>query len=198
MPALDTNVLVRYLIADDKKQFEAAKQFIQKFLLSEITLLKKGNELIIVSIEKKYKTKIDVPNLDFPIYIKGTVDRVDRLNGKLRIVDYKTGFVDPAKLKIKDWETIRLDESYSKALQILMYAYMYYNENNLSETVEGGIIAFKKLNQGFLSFAQGVGRNANSDINSEVFDHFLKQLQLLIQEICDINQPFISNELKDS
>lgn len=30
MPALDTNVLVRYLIVDDKKQFEAAKQFIEE------------------------------------------------------------------------------------------------------------------------------------------------------------------------
>ena len=35
MPALDTNVLVRYLIADDKKQFEAAKQFIEKAITNE-------------------------------------------------------------------------------------------------------------------------------------------------------------------
>lgn len=35
MPALDTNVLVRYLIADDKKQFEAAKQFIEEAITYE-------------------------------------------------------------------------------------------------------------------------------------------------------------------
>ena len=35
MPALDTNVLVRYLIADDKKQFEAAKQFIEETIKNE-------------------------------------------------------------------------------------------------------------------------------------------------------------------
>jgi predicted nucleic-acid-binding protein len=29
MPALDTNVLVRYLIADDKKQFEAARKYVE-------------------------------------------------------------------------------------------------------------------------------------------------------------------------
>lgn len=29
MPALDTNVLVRYLVADDKKQFEIAKNYIE-------------------------------------------------------------------------------------------------------------------------------------------------------------------------
>lgn len=35
MPALDTNVLVRYLIADDKKQFEIAKQFIEETITHE-------------------------------------------------------------------------------------------------------------------------------------------------------------------
>lgn len=35
MPALDTNVLVRYLIADDKKQFEVAKKFIEETIPGE-------------------------------------------------------------------------------------------------------------------------------------------------------------------
>lgn len=30
MPALDTNVLVRYLVADDRKQFAIAKNYIEK------------------------------------------------------------------------------------------------------------------------------------------------------------------------
>lgn len=35
MPALDTNVLVKYLVADDKKQFESAKAFIEDATLTE-------------------------------------------------------------------------------------------------------------------------------------------------------------------
>lgn len=35
MPALDTNVLVRYLVADDKKQFKQAKAFIENAVLTE-------------------------------------------------------------------------------------------------------------------------------------------------------------------
>ena len=177
--------------------YEAAKQFLSKFLQSELKLIKEGNELVIVNVEKKYKTPIKIPSLDFPIYIKGTVDRVDRLNGKLRIVDYKTGYVDPSKLKIKDWSKLHTDEGYSKALQILMYAYCYCKENNITETVEAGIIAFKKLNKGFLPFGQLQGRNLNKEVDSVVFDSFLIQLELLITEICDLNKPFISNELKN-
>lgn len=39
MPALDTNVLVRYIIADDKKQFEAAKKFIEETIADESLLI---------------------------------------------------------------------------------------------------------------------------------------------------------------
>ena len=35
MPALDTNVLVRYLVADDKRQFEAAKNLIESVIEEE-------------------------------------------------------------------------------------------------------------------------------------------------------------------
>ena len=35
MPALDTNVLVRYLVADDMKQFQTAKTFIEETALQE-------------------------------------------------------------------------------------------------------------------------------------------------------------------
>jgi len=35
MPALDTNVLVRYLVADDKKQFKTAKIFIEEAITEE-------------------------------------------------------------------------------------------------------------------------------------------------------------------
>lgn len=177
--------------------YEAAKQFLNKFLQNELKDIQGGNELVIVSVEKKYKTSIKIDALDFPIYIKGTVDRVDRYNGKLRIVDYKTGYVDAAKLKIKDWDALHTDEGYSKALQILMYAYCYCQENNITETVEAGIVAFKKLNQGFLPFGQPEGKKLNKEINQEVFDSFLTQLELLITEICDLNKPFISNELKN-
>ena len=36
MPALDTNVLVRYLVADDRKQFQVAKSFIEEFIEQEV------------------------------------------------------------------------------------------------------------------------------------------------------------------
>ena len=39
MPALDTNVLVRYIIADDKKQYEAAKKYIEGAITDEFLFI---------------------------------------------------------------------------------------------------------------------------------------------------------------
>ncbi|WP_010181496.1 PD-(D/E)XK nuclease family protein [Aquimarina agarilytica] len=177
---------------------EVAIEYISKFLKLELAEIKAGNEIHIVAIESDIATQIAVPNLHFPIAIRGKVDRVDRYNGQLRIVDYKTGTVNAADLKIRDWNGLLEDDKRSKALQILMYAYMYCSKNSITEPVHGGIISFKKLNDGFLSFAKypEKGRTSDPNITSEIFKNFLEQLQQLITEICDINTPFIKKEPK--
>ena len=82
--------------------FEVAKRYVFNLLKSEQRLLASGAELEIVAIERNLKAAINIPELDFPVYIKGKVDRVDRLNGQLRIIDYKTGNVTKSALEIAD------------------------------------------------------------------------------------------------
>ncbi len=177
---------------------EVAIEYITKFLKLELAQIKAGNEIHIVAIESDIATKITIPELNFPISIRGKVDRVDRYNGQLRIVDYKTGTVNATDLKIRDWNSLLIDDKRSKALQILMYAYMYCIDNSITESVHGGIISFKKLNDGFLSFGKHPekGRNTDPDITPEIFKEFLVQLQQLITEICDISIPFVKKEPK--
>ena len=174
---------------------QAAIQYVIKFLNTEIEQLKKGKEIFIVEIESNLKIEVPTKNLDFPIVIKGKVDRVDRVDGQLRIIDYKTGFVNPTHLKIKNWDTLIEDDSHSKALQILMYAYMYCQSKKITEPVFGGIISFKKLNEDVLRF--GVHKEKriyNYEITNEVFEEILIQLETLVTEICDITHPFIKKD----
>ncbi len=177
---------------------EVAIEYITKFLKLELAQIKAGNEIHIIAIESDIATQIEVPKLNFPVSIRGKVDRVDRYNGQLRIVDYKTGTVNATDLKIRDWSSLSIDDKRSKALQILMYAYMYCSENTITEPVHGGIISFKKLNDGFLSFGKYAekGNHSNPEINDAIFKSFLVQLEQLIMEICDISIPFIKKEPK--
>ncbi|NJW55285.1 PD-(D/E)XK nuclease family protein, partial [Salinimicrobium oceani] len=123
-----------------------------------------------------------VEELDFPVFLKGTVDRVDEFNGKFRIIDYKTGKVDQSKVEVVEWEEIALDyDKYSKPFQILTYALMMDDKDPLPSEFEAGIISFKNMQGGFLKFCKkdkkGYGAKKETNITSETLEAFKEQLK---------------------
>ena len=177
--------------------FEVAKRYIHNFIKSEENLIKKGAQLKILSIESTLKAELDIPELNFPVYIKGKVDRIDELDGQIRVIDYKTGKVNRGDVVLMDWDVITEDYKYSKAIQVLAYAYMQYKEHNISDGFEAGIISFKNLREGFLRFGtkESVRGKINHEITNEVFNNFQEQLKKLILEIFNIQIPFIEKEV---
>ncbi|MDY8135125.1 PD-(D/E)XK nuclease family protein [Aquimarina sp. 2201CG5-10] len=177
--------------------YEVAKKYIYNFLKSEQKLLDNGAQLKILAIENNLKTQLTIPELDFPVYIKGKVDRIDELNGQLRIIDYKSGKVTKSDVVLTDWDAITDDYKYSKVIQILAYAYMYYNENKLSDSFLAGIISFKNLKEDFLKFGtkENIRGKANHEITQVVFDEYMIQLKKLILEIFTLDTPIIEKEV---
>lgn len=176
--------------------FEVAKRYIHNFIKLELKEVRKGNEIEILQIETKLLMNLDVPGLSFPVNLKGIVDRVDRYNGKLRIIDYKTGNVKNTDVEIIEWEPIIEDYKYSKAFQVLAYAAMISESVHFNEA-EAGIISFKNLSAGFLPFATKTGSKSpkNKEITKEVLDNFKDQLRTLILEICNLDIAFIEKEI---
>lgn len=176
------------LTGKNKLIFEVSKRFIERFLEEEKKIVTK-NTLKIIALEKKLEISID--GFDFPIKIKGIVDRIDELNGKTRIIDYKTGLVNASHLKVTDFSSITKDYKYSKAIQVLLYSYLYQKNSINPLSIEGGIISFKNLKNGFLKMNFSPKRGGiDSDITSEKLDDFIEQIKELIKEIFDIDTPF--------
>ena len=101
---------------------EIAKQQVKRFLIQEKQTLK-DNSIKIIELETSNVKLLDIQGLNFKIKLKGTVDRVDLYNSKLRITDYKTGKVEAKQLKIPEgWNNFKEDYIYSKAFQNLFYA----------------------------------------------------------------------------
>lgn len=170
--------------------FEVSKQFIINFLNQEINLLKQGKQIKIIDLEVDLLTEVTVDGVDFPIKLMGQADRIDILDGVLRIIDYKTGKVEQKHLNINIWGNIIKDHKYSKAFQVLLYAYMYAKMNKLSfegTKIESGIISFKNLQPGFMK----VNKKPISQEDMLLFENELKHL---LSQIFDINLPFIENE----
>ena len=178
--------------------FEITKRYISNFINTEIEFIRQGNNVEILALEKELKASINLPELGFPVCLKGTVDRIDKCNGILRIIDYKTGRVEQNKVEIVDWKDLITDYTkYSKSFQILAYAYMMHIEVPFENSIEAGIISFKNLKQGLLKFGKKdapKSRNKDNSITKDTLNLFSYELKKLICEICNPEIDFIEKE----
>ncbi|WP_424492685.1 PD-(D/E)XK nuclease family protein [Salinimicrobium sp. GXAS 041] len=180
--------------------FEVAKRYVINLLKMDMNFLKDGNILKILEVESDLRTEIPIEELDFPVFLRGKVDRYDCLNGKKRIIDYKTGNVNQNQVEIVDWEDLTSDyNKYGKTFQILSYACMLNAEKAFNEPVEAGIISFKNLQNGFLKYSKkdkpGAWAKKDPDIDENVLEAYRAELKKLITEICDPEIPFLEKEI---
>ncbi|CAN5253336.1 PD-(D/E)XK nuclease family protein [soil metagenome] len=180
--------------------FEVARRCISNFLKMELKELEKSNGIEILQIESNLTLQFEIEGLNFPVNIRGKVDRVDRANNVVRIIDYKTGKVEQAQLEIINWDDLSTDfNKYAKPFQVLMYAKMLLDSMPPQPYVEAGLISFKNLKSGFLKFAKKSSshdKNKKYHIETSTLENFSEQLKNLILEIFDPNIPFIEKEIK--
>ena len=179
--------------------FEIAKRYILNFLNHEIEFLKKGHKIELKALELPVSTILDGPEFDFPICLKGNIDRIDICDGVPRILDYKTSKVTQKDLNLVDWPPLVEDyKAHNKSFQLLMYAYMLNKSQGLPLPLEAGILSFKNLNAGVLKFTKknrlGRGAYKQTQITPDILEAFEAQLKLLLSTIFDIYNDFIEKK----
>ena len=172
-------------------------KYIQTFIDAEITALA-DHSIKIISLEQSLEVPLQVKGLDYPIKLRGKLDRVDEFDGITRIIDYKTGKVERRNVEIMNWELLTEEYQYSKAFQLLCYGLMYFKtkpQDHLS--IQAGIISLKNFAEGTLLFAQKESARGakNHLITSEVIAEFEQILGQLITEICNPDIPFTEKEV---
>ena len=169
--------------------FEVAKRNVYNFLKLEKAALENGDQVQIIALEQTYERLLEDNRLPIPVLIKGNVDRIELRNGKIRIIDYKTGKVEQKNVTLKDWKGLTEDIKNDKIIQILAYAFMFEKETKGLE-MEAGIISFKNLNAGFLPFTFKPEKEAQSVSNAEIMEAYLKEIVVLLQVIFNQEIPF--------
>ena len=169
--------------------FEVAKRNVANFLRMELEELKNGDAIKIIALEKTFERELKHPLLPFPVLIKGNVDRIELRNGKIRIIDYKTGKVEKTNVVLKSWNGLTQELKNDKIIQVLAYAFMFENEAG-DIPIEVGIISFKNLKSGFLPFGFKEDKQLKSTVTNETLNHYLDEIVLLLNEIFDANIPF--------
>ncbi|MDA9356659.1 PD-(D/E)XK nuclease family protein [Flavobacteriaceae bacterium] len=177
---------------------EVAKKYISEFIKIEIESIKQGDKIQIIGIEEDFNVKFKSSKFKEEINLKGQIDRIDNLNGTLRIIDYKTGKkIEKRELNISNWENIEIDYSKVKNwFQLLFYAYAYNLSNKQSLPIEAGIISFKSLKSGLLKFNFGTRFDNTSIISEEVLENYKIILENILTEIMNPNINFVEKKLQ--
>lgn len=173
----------------------ALEQSVLKLLKVEQQKVKEGNSITILGLEKKFNHTIEIDGIG-PVVLNGEIDRIDRYNGVLRIIDYKSGAIDPNKLIFSDLNEINGDKKRRALFQLLFYCYSFKEEIKHEKQVTAGIICFKNMERYLLPLGKKIKGVKEPDLflTEEGILSFESYLIDTIKEIFDISKPFASLE----
>ena len=129
-----------FVLGKSKLMLFALEKSIIKMLQIERELILKGNTITIIKLEEEFNSYLEVDGVG-EIALTGIIDRVDLYNGVLRIIDYKSGKIEPAKLKISDWNCFKGDEKRRALFQILFYSHLNEDFLKTEQELIAGIIS---------------------------------------------------------
>lgn len=160
---------------------KVAERYVGQFLEQEAEELSAGNVIEIVSLEEEleYHTTVDLGGQKEDILLKGKADRIDRHNGTIRVIDYKTGEVKPSNLKIDDLEKLGTESKLAKARQVMLYGLLYARNHPELPSLNSGVVSFRNLEERvILAKADG-----STELNEATFSVIEEQLNAVIQYI---------------
>lgn len=163
------------------------------------------NTLIILETEGELRTKLQTAQGDYVFY--GRTDRIDQFDGLIRVIDYKTGHVEGADLKIPVRHHHESDLEYlrqipDKALQLLLYKYLYLKGNpKLSpDHVIGAIHGLKYAHDIEFGLSKTAPKKDDADADTAFLedDNFISDMEAMLEavvnEMLDTEMPFVQAE----
>jgi len=178
---------------------QVVKSYCQQLIDWDCAALQRGDTVVLLEVETEHNLILSIPGINAPVKLRGVVDRLDRCNGVLRVIDYKTGNVQPSDLNISDWAELTESHKKEKAFQLLTYAYMHFKDDQGFKSMEqqtiAGILSFKNFGQGLMTYAFKPDRNKRlEEISLETLSLYQEQLFELIREIHNPEIPFIAHK----
>ena len=134
---------------------------------------------------------IEVNGKEEQVRLMGIIDRVDTLEGKIRIVDYKTG---KDQVKFKDFDSLFIEDGkdQNKALlQTIFYTIVYEKAKNV-EQVEPHLYTVKDFSDGtvFLKRKKADNFVLRDENLADFKDQFEIKLKEKLNELFDTSIPF--------
>lgn len=160
------------------------EKYVLQILLSDLELA----PFQLLALEKAYSAPVIVQSgqKDYMLYIGGTIDRIDRINDQIRIVDYKTGRSESEITQLS--HLFGSTKRNKAAFQTMLYASCYFETEQCTEAlipaVYGARAVFSDEFSPYFTFNK---QNLIFQSHREVF---LEMLKTTLTELVDMNRPF--------
>jgi len=169
-----------------------AAKVVEHILDYDLGLIKAGNSLEIISLENGINAEFLMDENGGKINFIGYIDRIDRLNGVLRVIDFKTAKAKNLSMKPKEekLEDFISNADSKQALQLSIYAYMVlHNEKFSINQLQCGIWSFAEIGKG----VQTLKIYDNENIDNENVSICMNSIKNIILEILNPEIPFKEN-----
>ncbi len=166
--------------------FSMVLKGIKKFLTNEKSFVAKNGVIKILGLEEdlRHTLTVETTNGTKEVVVKGNADRIDLINNTIRIIDYKTGYVEQKDVGTSFVKVLE----HPKANQLLFYAYLYF-KNHQKINIQSGIISFRNLNAGLINLKLKEDRK-EIEFTAELFEEYEELLIAEIQSIYNTDLTF--------
>ena len=174
-----------------------AETQLRTLLKKEIALLEQGHRLEIVAVEQMITPPLllGATPEGAPLRLSGKVDRIDRIDGQLRVIDYKTGALESAEIAYSSTPGRNGKVTIpGKWFQLMCYALLYCRSHGaVGEPLTVGIYPLRHL-QSSVRLASWDGETL---LTAAHIDRFEELLRALCLELLDKNTPFVACDRRD-
>ncbi|MDF1576084.1 MAG: PD-(D/E)XK nuclease family protein [Bacteroidales bacterium] len=171
--------------------FRVMLRYLEKIIRTDLAIA--PFELVSAEMNYQRKLNIKVKQDHLEVRLGGKIDRIDRVNGLLRVIDYKTG---QSSQKFSTLESL-FDRDHvsrnSAAMQTLFYAWLV-GEVYAEEKVMPGLYAMKELFEEhfdpalIMTSLKKEGRIESFEVLEEPFLRLLKEV---LQRLFDPDVPYV-------
>ncbi|MCX6199955.1 MAG: PD-(D/E)XK nuclease family protein [Bacteroidetes bacterium] len=172
--------------------FKVCVKLTSEFLKFEQTHLLQMNDVgvqtEIVMLEEKLQAPIIIHGNE--ILISGKIDRIEKVGGVIQITDYKTSN-RAKKIPVLDeevWDELMTDPKYSKPVQLLVYAWLYYKQKTQSDfAIRSGIYWLKSEDKKIETLRIDKTNDLLDESTILLFEEKLKEI---LSQLIDTTIPF--------
>lgn len=141
----------------------------------------------IEGLERKFQTTVEVGSVK--VKLEGTVDKIERHGDRLVVIDYKTGDVDPLKIRYAPGKADLSLEEYltlpdrNKFRQLLLYKFLISEIYGKNANYEVKFYSFRKLDSNLIL-------EVENHTNEEVLEAVRRMVMNVVTDLLNAEKPF--------